>query len=191
MINFLLFGPPGSGKGTQSLKLAGEFNLIHLSTGDMLREAIASGTELGKKVSGIMERGELVPDDVVIAMISEKIDSDPHSTGYIFDGFPRTVEQAVALDKTLAERNTSVCKMLVLEVEHDELVKRLLARAEESGRPDDKDENVVENRISVYKDKTEPVIDYYRSQGKCQPVNGMGDIDEIFIRLRKVLEACM
>ncbi len=152
MINFLLFGPPGSGKGTQSVKLAGDFMLIHLSTGDMLREAIASGTELGKKVSGIMERGELVPDDVVIAMISEKIDSDPHSGGFIFDGFPRTVEQAVALDETLAERNTSVCKMLVLEVEHDELVKRLLARAEESGRPDDKDESVVENRISVYKE---------------------------------------
>ncbi len=191
MINFLLFGPPGSGKGTQSLKLADKYNLIHLSTGDMLREAIASGTELGKKVSGMMERGELVPDEVVIAMISEKIDTHPRSGGFIFDGFPRTVEQAVALDETLAEKSTAVCKMLVLEVKHDELLKRLLARAEESGRPDDKDESVVENRINVYKEKTEPVIDYYKRQGKYLPVNGMGEIDEIFIRLSKVLEACM
>ena len=157
----------------------------------MLRQAIAAGTELGKKVSGMMERGELVPDEVVIAMIAEKIDSHPHSGGFIFDGFPRTVEQAVALDETLAEKNTAVCKMLVLEVEHDELVERLLARAEESGRPDDKDENVVENRINVYKEKTEPVIEYYKRQGKCLPVNGMGDIDDIFTRLSKVLEKCM
>lgn len=191
MINFLLFGPPGSGKGTQSVKLAAEFNLIHLSTGDMLRGAIAAGTELGKKVSDMMEKGELVPDEVVINMISEKIDSNPDSGGFIFDGFPRTVEQAVALDKMLERKNTSVCKMLVLEVEHDELVKRLLARAEESGRPDDRNENVVENRINVYEEKTEPVINYYKAQGKCMPVNGMGDIDEIFIRLRKVLEVCM
>ncbi|MFP4488855.1 MAG: adenylate kinase [Bacteroidales bacterium] len=191
MINFLLFGPPGSGKGTQSVKLAGEFNLIHLSTGDMLREAIASGTDLGKRVSGMMERGELVPDEVVIKMISEKIDSNPGAVGFIFDGFPRTVEQAIALDKMLARKNTTICKMLVLEVEHDELVKRLLARAEESERPDDKDKSVVENRISVYEEKTEPVIDYYNKQGKCQTVNGMGGIDEIFIRLSKVIEVCM
>lgn len=191
MVNFLLFGPPGSGKGTQSLKLAGEFNLIHLSTGDMLREAIDSGTELGKKVSGMMEKGELVPDDIVIAMISEEIDSHPDSGGFIFDGFPRTVKQAVALDETLAEKDTTVCRMLVLEVEHDELVKRLLARAEESGRPDDKCESVVENRINVYREKTEPVINYYKKQGKYLPVNGMGDIDEIFKRLCKVIEVCM
>lgn len=191
MINFLLFGPPGSGKGTQSVKLADEFNLIHLSTGDMLRGAIAAGTELGKKVSGMMERGELVPDEVVIKMILEKIDSNPGAGGFIFDGFPRTVEQAIALDKMLDRKNTTICKMLVLEVEHDELVKRLLARAGESERPDDRDESVVENRIIVYKEKTEPVINYYKKQGKCLPVNGMGDIDEIFIRLKKVLEVCM
>lgn len=191
MTNFLLFGPPGSGKGTQSVRLAAEFNLIHLSTGDMLRQAIVDATELGKKVSGMMEKGELVPDELVIAMISEKIDSNPETIGFIFDGFPRTVAQAVALDETLAEKKTTICRMLVLEVEHDELVKRLLARAEESGRPDDKDEDVVENRIRVYKEKTEPVINYYKKQDKYSPVNGMGSIEEVFSRLSNMFEKCM
>ncbi len=189
MTNFLIFGPPGSGKGTQSVKLASEFNLIHLSTGDMLREEVAAKTELGKKVEGIMQRGELVPDEVVIQMIAERLDSNPDARGFIFDGFPRTVDQAGALDKTLAEKNTSICKMLMLEVEHQELVRRLLLRAEVSGRPDDKNVDIIENRIKVYKEKTEPVIVYYRKDDKYLPVNGMGDIDEIFERLCKAIEA--
>ncbi|MBS0010109.1 MAG: adenylate kinase, partial [Bacteroidales bacterium] len=160
MTNFLIFGPPGSGKGTQSLKLASKYNLIHLSTGDMLREEVASHTELGKEVEGIMQRGELVPDEIVIQMISSRVDSKPDAEGFIFDGFPRTVAQAEALDRALEDKNTSICKMLVLEVEHDELVKRLLLRAEDSGRPDDKDEGVIENRIRVYREKTEPVMNY-------------------------------
>lgn len=188
MTNFLIFGPPGSGKGTQSVKLAEEFRLIHLSTGDMLREEVAAATEMGKRVEGLMKRGELVPDEVVIQMIAERIDANPSAGGFIFDGFPRTVEQAAALDEVLEEKNTSISKMLMLEVEHDELVKRLLLRAETSGRPDDKKVDVIENRIKVYREKTEPVIDYYRKDNKYLPVNGMGDIDEIFDRLCKAVE---
>ncbi|MCF8223578.1 MAG: adenylate kinase [Bacteroidales bacterium] len=191
MTNFLIFGPPGSGKGTQSVKLASEFKLIHLSTGDMLREEVAAQTELGKKVEGIMQRGDLVPDEVVISMIAGRIDSNKDAEGFIFDGFPRTVDQAKALDSTLEDKGTSICKMLVLEVEHDELVKRLLKRAEVSGRPDDKDESIVENRIKVYGEKTEPVINYYKDHNKYQPVNGMGDIEDIFNRLSKVVSDCI
>ncbi len=191
MTNFLIFGPPGSGKGTQSVKLASEFNLIHLSTGDMLREEVAAQTVLGRKVEGIMQRGELVPDEVVIQMIAERVDSNPDAKGFIFDGFPRTVDQAGALDKTLTEKNTSICKMLMLEVEHEELVKRLLLRAEVSDRPDDRDVSIIENRIKVYKEKTEPVTEYYRKDGKYLTVNGMGDIEVIFNRLKETIAACI
>ncbi len=183
MVNFLIFGPPGSGKGTQSVMLAQKFNLTHLSTGDMLRAEIAAGTELGKKMSTIMSRGELVPDEVVIEMIAVKIDNTKNSAGFLFDGFPRTVAQTVSLEKMLNERGMKIDSMLVLDVDHDELVKRLIARAELSGRPDDKDPAVIENRISVYQDKTEPIIDYCRNNGIYQPVNGMGTIDDIFGRL--------
>ena len=183
MVNFLIFGPPGSGKGTQSVRLAEKFNLIHLSTGDMLRAEIAAGSELGKKMSLIMSKGELVPDEVVIEMIAFKIDNSRDASGFLFDGFPRTVSQTVALEKMLNERGMKIDRMLVLEVDHDELVKRLIARAEQSGRPDDKDPAVIENRISVYQEKTEPIIDYCRNKGIYQPVNGMGSIDDILGRL--------
>jgi adenylate kinase len=183
MVNFLIFGPPGSGKGTQSLKLAEKFNLIHLSTGDMLRAEISGGTELGKKMSLIMSKGELVPDDVVIQMIASKIDSSKGNAGFLFDGFPRTVAQTIALEKMLAERGLKIDSMLVLDVDHDELVKRLIARAEQSGRADDKDPSVIENRIEVYKSKTEPIINYCKEKGIYQPVKGMGTIDDIFVRL--------
>jgi len=183
MVNFLIFGPPGSGKGTQSVRLAEKFNLIHLSTGDILRAEIAAGTELGKKMGLIMSKGELVPDEVVIEMIAYKIDHSKGSAGFLFDGFPRTVAQTIALETMLNERGMKIDSMLVLDVDHDELVKRLLARAELSGRPDDKDPAVIENRIDVYKSKTEPIINYCREKGIYQPVNGMGTIDDIFKRL--------
>jgi adenylate kinase len=183
MVNFLIFGPPGSGKGTQSVRLAEKFNLIHLSTGDMLRAEIAAGTELGKKMSHIMSKGELVPDEVVIEMIAFKIDNSRDAAGFLFDGFPRTVSQTAALEKMLNERGMKIDSMLVLDVDHDELVKRLIARAELSGRPDDKDPAVIENRIDVYKEKTEPIIEYCRERGIYQPVNGMGTIEDIFGRL--------
>ncbi|MEI8225594.1 MAG: adenylate kinase [Bacteroidota bacterium] len=183
MVNFLIFGPPGSGKGTQSVRLAEKFNLIHLSTGDMLRAEITAGTELGKKMSLIMSKGELVPDDVVIEMIAYKIDNSKGLAGFLFDGFPRTVAQTVSLEKMLNERDMKIDQMLVLDVDHDELVKRLIARAELSGRPDDKDPAVIENRIEVYREKTEPIINYCNEKGIYQPVNGMGTIDDIFKRL--------
>ncbi len=183
MVNFLIFGPPGSGKGTQSVKLAEKFNLTHLSTGDMLRAEIASGTQLGKKMSSIMSKGELVPDEVVIEMIAAKIDSSKDCAGFLFDGFPRTVAQTSALEKMLNDRGMKIDSMLVLDVEHDELVKRLVLRAEQSGRPDDKDPAVIENRIDVYKAKTEPIIEYCRERGIYQPINGMGTIEDIFARL--------
>ena len=183
MVNFLIFGPPGSGKGTQSVRLAEKFNLLHLSTGDMLRAEITAGTELGKKMSLIMSKGELVPDEVVIEMIAHKIDNSKGSAGFLFDGFPRTVAQTVSLEKMLNERGMKIDQMLVLDVDHDELVKRLIARAELSGRPDDKDPAVIENRIDVYKEKTEPIINYCNQKGLYQAVNGIGTIDDIFKRL--------
>jgi adenylate kinase len=183
MVNFLIFGPPGSGKGTQSVRLAEKFNLVHLSTGDMLRAEITAGSELGKRMSTIMSKGELVPDEVVIEMIANKIDATKGSAGFLFDGFPRTVEQTIELEKMLAKRAMKIDLMLVLDVEHDELVSRLVSRAELSGRPDDKDPAVIENRISVYKAKTEPIINYCREKRLYQPVDGMGSIDDIFKRL--------
>ncbi|MDX9810897.1 MAG: adenylate kinase [Bacteroidales bacterium] len=188
MVNFLIFGPPGSGKGTQSVQLAKKFNLTHLSTGDMLRAEIAAGTELGKKMSSIMSKGELVPDEVVIEMIAAKIDNTKDTSGFLFDGFPRTVAQTIELEKMLNERGMKIDSMLVLDVEHDELVKRLILRADLSGRPDDKDPAVIENRIDVYKSKTEPIIDYCRERGIYQPVDGMGSIEDIFGRLSGLME---
>ncbi len=188
MVNFLIFGPPGSGKGTQSVRLAEKFNLVHLSTGDMLRAEIAAGSDLGKRMSTIMSKGELVPDEVVIEMIAKKIDATKGSAGFLFDGFPRTVEQTIELEKMLAKRKMKIDLMLVLDVEHDELVSRLISRAELSGRPDDKDPAVIENRISVYKAKTEPIINYCREKNLYQPVNGMGSINDIFGRLSGHME---
>lgn len=188
MANFLIFGPPGSGKGTQSELLSEKYNLVHLSTGDMLREEIASGTSLGQRVESIMSKGELVPDEVVIEMIGSRIEANTGASGFLFDGFPRTVEQARALDEMLAQKSTPVATMLVLEVEHDELVKRLLKRAEVSGRTDDMDQDIIKNRIAVYSEKTAPVASYYNNKGTFDSVPGMGDISDIFARLCKVVD---
>lgn len=187
MVNFLIFGPPGSGKGTQSVKLAEKFNLTHLSTGDMLRAEIAAGTELGMKMSAIMSKGELVPDEVVIEMIAARIDGAKDTSGFLFDGFPRTVAQTEALENMLNERGMKLDSMLVLDVDHDELVKRLILRAELSGRPDDKDPAVIENRIDVYRAKTEPIIEFCRQRGIYEPVNGVGSIEDIFERLSSLV----
>lgn len=191
MVNFLIFGPPGSGKGTQSVKLAEKFRLVHLSTGDMLRAEIAAGSELGRKMSSIMAKGELVPDEVVIEMIATKIDNTKGFAGFLFDGFPRTVAQTMELEEMLNNRDMKIDAMLVLDVEHDELVKRLIARAELSGRPDDKDPEIIENRISVYKSKTEPIINYCKAKGLYQPVDGMGSIEDIFVRLSSQMSKCI
>jgi adenylate kinase len=188
MINVLMFGPPGSGKGTQSVTLAEKYNLLHLSTGDMLRAELAAGTELGKKMSAIMAAGELVPDEVVIAMIAQKIDATRGKAGFIFDGFPRTVEQAEALEKMLKERGMKIDLMLVLDVNDAELTDRMKKRALVSGRADDADEAVINNRIEVYRAKTEPVIQYGRRSGVSRKVDGVGSIEDIFSRLCSHIE---
>jgi adenylate kinase len=183
MINILMFGPPGSGKGTQSVTLAGKYNLLHLSTGDMLRAELAAGTPLGKKMEAIMAAGELVPDNVVIEMIAQKIDATTGKAGFIFDGFPRTVEQAEALQRMLKERDMKIDLMLVLEVNDAELTDRMKKRALVSGRADDADESIINNRIAVYRAKTEPVIEFGRRAGVSKSVDGVGTIGDIFDRL--------
>ena len=188
MYNLILFGPPGAGKGTQSEKLIGKFQLIHLSTGDILRSEVQAGTPLGIKAKELMNRGELVPDEVVIGMIRSKLESNPNAKGFIFDGFPRTTNQAIALDQLLEELGTSISAMLSLEVEKEELVKRLLNRGLESGRADDQNEEVINNRIVEYNNKTMPIIDYYQNQGKHEAIVGVGSVEEIFNRLSSAIQ---
>jgi adenylate kinase len=180
MLNIVLFGPPGAGKGTQSEKLIAAYHLVHLSTGDLLRSEIAAGTELGLEAKKLMDAGILVPDEVVIGMIRSKLDQNKYANGFIFDGFPRTTAQAEALDKLLAEKDRSITMMLALEVSDEELTKRLLLRGQESGRPDDKNEDIIRKRIQEYNNKTAPLRDYYAAQNKFKSVHGMGTIEEIF-----------
>jgi adenylate kinase len=180
MLNIVLFGPPGAGKGTQSENLINKYGLVHLSTGDILRSEIARGTSLGKKAKEIMDRGELVGDDIVIGMIESKLDENSNAKGFIFDGFPRTAAQAVALDDLLQKKGTGISGMLALEVNDEELVKRLLLRGQDSGRPDDKNEEVIRRRIQEYNNKTLPLKNYYNEQGKFHSIKGIGTIDEIF-----------
>ncbi|WP_321371020.1 adenylate kinase [uncultured Draconibacterium sp.] len=188
MLNLVLFGPPGAGKGTQAEFLIKSFGLIHLSTGDLLRSEIAAGTELGKEAKSFMDKGELVPDEVVIGMIKSKLEANKEAKGFIFDGFPRTVDQAKALDVLLNDNGTPISGMLCLQVEKQELINRLLSRGKVSGRSDDQNQSIIENRISVYTEKTLPLIEYYNPQGKHFDVNGMGTIEEIAVRLKEVVE---
>lgn len=180
MLNIVLFGPPGAGKGTQSENLINRYGLVHLSTGDILRSEIARGTDLGRKAKEIMDRGELVSDDIVIGMIESKLDENPHAKGYIFDGFPRTTAQAVALDDLLQKKGTGIAGMLALEVDDEELLKRLLLRGKDSGRADDQNEDIIRRRIQEYNTKTLPLKNYYNEQGKFHSINGIGSIDDIF-----------
>ncbi|MCS6823031.1 MAG: adenylate kinase [Cytophagaceae bacterium] len=187
MLNIVLFGPPGAGKGTQSEKLIVHYQLIHLSTGDILRAEIAAGTELGKNAKDIMDKGLLVPDDVVIGMIENKIKSNPDAKGFIFDGFPRTVAQAEALDKMCSANGIEVHCMLALVVEDEELYKRILERGKTSGRSDDQNPELIKQRIEEYNKKTKPVADYYASQNKYYAINGMADINTVFQEITSVL----
>jgi len=187
MLNLVLFGPPGAGKGTQAEFIIKSFGLIHLSTGDLLRNEIAEGTRLGLEAKSYMDKGELVPDEVVIGMIKSKLEAEKDAKGFIFDGFPRTVDQAKALDELLNENGTPISGMLSLEVEKQELINRLLGRGQVSGRADDQDQSIIENRINVYNEKTLPLIEYYRNQNKHYGINGMGSIDDIASRLKEVI----
>lgn len=188
MLNLVLFGPPGAGKGTQSVKLVERFQLIHLSTGDLLRSEIAAGTALGIEAKQLMDKGNLVPDEVVIGMIRSKLTSNPQAKGFIFDGFPRTIAQAEALDNLLKELHTSISCMFALEVNDEELIKRLLNRGKDSGRSDDQDESIIANRIKEYNNKTAPLASYYSAQGKYTGVNGIGSLETIFNDLCSSIE---
>ena len=186
MLNIVLFGPPGSGKGTQSEKIIEKYGLVHISTGDLLREEVAAETELGIKAKAIMDKGELVSDKIVIAMIRKKLKEHQEGPGFIFDGFPRTVAQARELRKALTAYDERVGVMISLEVPREELVKRLLNRGKETGRTDDNLETI-NNRIDVYNRQTIPVTYYYDKMHKHAAVDGMGSVDEIFKRIVKVI----
>jgi adenylate kinase len=188
MLNLILFGPPGAGKGTQAEFLIESYQLIHLSTGDLLRSEITGQTCLGLEAKKYMDKGELVPDAVVIGMIKSKLETNKDAKGFIFDGFPRTVEQAITLDDMLNDNKTPISAMLSLEVEHQELINRLMERGLVSGRPDDQDQSVIENRINVYSRKTAPLIKYYDGQGRHFGINGMGTVREIAERLKNTVD---
>lgn len=180
MFNLILFGPPGSGKGTQSEKLISRYGLKHISTGDLLRSEIARQTPLGMEAKNFMDKGQLVPDEVVVGMISSSLDENPDVKGFLFDGFPRTAAQAEALDKLLELKNTSIAVMLALDVSEEELIKRLAKRGETSGRSDDTNHQVIKARIVEYHNKTAAVSDYYKQFGKVAMVKGEGSITDIF-----------
>ncbi len=183
MLNLVLFGPPGAGKGTQSENLINKYGLVHLSTGDLLRSEIARGTALGLQAKAIMDRGDLVSDEIVIGMTESKLDGNPNVKGFIFDGFPRTTAQAIALDDLLQKKGTAIHAMLALEVDDEELTKRLLLRGQASGREDDKNEGIIRNRINEYNMKTSPLKTYYSEQGKFHSIDGVGTQETIFQNL--------
>lgn len=187
MLNIVLFGPPGSGKGTQACKIIEKYNLVHISTGDLLRREVEDQTELGKRAKAIMDNGELVSDEIVIGMIRNKLEEHQDGPGFIFDGFPRTVDQARELRKALTDFDERVTTMISLTVSREELVKRLVKRGEESGRSDDNLETI-NNRIDVYNRQTLPVAYYYDKMHKHAPVNGVGTIDKIFERIVEAIE---
>lgn len=180
MINLILFGPPGAGKGTQAVKLAEHFGLRHLSTGDIFRREMAEGTELGQAAKTFIEAGKLVPDDITIGMLKNHMMAHRHGSGFILDGFPRTLPQAEALERLMDELDLPLTAVISLEVEDAELIRRLRGRAATSGRTDDADENIIRKRLEVYKSETLPLKDYYRRRSVLQEVNGMGTIEKIF-----------
>jgi len=189
MLNIVLFGPPGAGKGTQAIKLKEKYDLVHLSTGDILRNEISKESELGTLAKSFMNKGELVPDEVVIDMIGNCLKEHSDGKGFIFDGFPRTTEQARALDNLLEEHGTEIDTMLSLEVDDEELVDRIIKRGQESGREDDKNESVIFNRIITYNKKTSPLKSYYDEQGKYHGIAGVGSIDDVFDRLTSSIKS--
>lgn len=188
MLNIVLFGPPGAGKGTQSKLMVEKYKLIHLSTGDLLRSEISAGTPLGMEAKVLMDDGKLVPDAVVIGMIDNKIQANKDAKGFIFDGFPRTNDQAAALDELLSKNGDSISGMIALEVPEAELISRLLERGKESGRSDDQNEDVIKNRLQVYQNQTAVLKEYYSAQGKFQEINGLGTVEEVFGRIEKAIE---
>lgn len=188
MINIVLFGKPGAGKGTQAEFLKEKYNLTHLSTGDIFRFNIKNDTDLGKLAKTFMDKGDLVPDEVTIQMLQSEVDKNPHSAGFLFDGFPRTLAQAAALDKFLESKGQNITATIALEADDDILVARLLERGKTSGRPDDQDEEKIRNRYQEYNEKTAPLMDYYKGQQKFYAVDGIGTIEEVTKRVSKVID---
>ena len=189
MLNIVLFGPPGAGKGTQSQKLIAKYNLVHLSTGDLLRAQITQGTELGLTAKKLMDEGLLVPDEVVIGMIDSALQANKATAGgFIFDGFPRTVPQAERLDQLMAVHDSGINCMIALEVQEEELVTRLLERGKTSNRPDDQDETKIRRRVTVYNTETAQVAGYYAAQKKFHSLNGIGPIDDIFSQICALID---
>ena len=188
MINIVLFGPPGSGKGTQAVKIAEKYDLLHISTGELFRNAIKNETEMGLKAKAFIVKGNLVPDEVTIGMMNAVINETPNVNGIIFDGFPRTVAQAEALDVFLNEKKKPVSRMIQLDVSEKELIARLLNRGKDSGRADDQDTKIIQNRISVYNEQTLPVANFYEKQDKLTHLKGEGSINVIFDRICSVLD---
>jgi adenylate kinase len=189
MLNLVLFGPPGAGKGTQSARLIDTYNLVHLSTGDIFRSNMKAGTELGNLAKSYIEKGALVPDEVTIGMLEAEVNSNVDAKGFIFDGFPRTTAQAEALDLFLTSKGTEITAMLALEVEEQELITRLLERGKSSGRADDQNPEIIKNRIQVYENETEILKDYYTAQNKFVGVEGVGSIESITTSLCNEIEA--
>ena len=188
MLNIVLFGPPGAGKGTQAQKLISKYKLVHLSTGDIFRSNIKGETELGNLAKSYMDKGELVPDKVTIQMLEKEVNANPSSNGFIFDGFPRTTHQALALDEFLNSISSEISLMIALEVPKDELIQRLLLRGKESQRADDQDKSIIENRIRVYLEQTAVVANHYMVQDKFCSINGLGAIHEITERLFQAID---
>ncbi len=188
MINLILFGPPGSGKGTQAAKLVEQYNLMHISTGDLFRFEMGNDTPLGKEAKSYISKGELVPDSVTIGMLKNKVNANPDVPGFIFDGFPRTVNQAEALDEFLDSKNEKVTALISMGVDEKELISRLLERGKTSGRKDDSDVSIIQNRLEVYNSETTPVYDFYNEKMMARKVDGQGTIAQIFKRLCAVID---
>ncbi len=189
MITLILFGPPGSGKGTQAALLVEKYGLLHISTGDLFRYEMGNQTPLGLEAKRYMEQGQLVPDSVTIGMLRNKVEANRQVSGYIFDGFPRTLPQSQALDELLRELDTEVSGLVMLEVPDEEITRRILLRGQSSGRPDDLDEAVIRKRIDVYNAETAQVFDYYHQKGKSHKVHGVGSVEEIFQRLCTTIDS--
>lgn len=188
MLNLVLFGPPGAGKGTQAQRLVEKYHLVHLSTGDIFRSNIKEGTDLGQLAKSYIDKGALVPDEVTIGMLEAEVNSNSNAKGFIFDGFPRTSAQAEALDTFLSSKGTAVSSMLALEVDENELITRLLERGKSSGRADDQDTSIIKNRIQVYEDETAVLKTYYANQNKFFGIEGVGSIESITLGLCKVID---
>ena len=187
MFNIVIFGPPGCGKGTQSARLTEKYNLVHLSTGDEIRKEIKSGTEFGNRLKSIVEKGELVPYEMIIKILECALAGNKDASGFIFDGFPRTIKQAEDLDKILAKESNEITAVISLCIEDDVVVERLLNRAKIEGRKDDT-KDVITNRLKVYKEQTYPLIDFYKKQGKYLEVDGDCGIDDIFCHISRIID---